>query len=76
MRVIKKEKDGHLSYLVMDPSEKSFEEFLVALNREIKIDSVEVNNEKLYQIDPSPKKLVSLIDHGFFKKTMVLIKIK
>ena len=75
LRIIKKEQNGDLSYLVIDSYEKSFQEFLVELNREIKIDSFEVNNERLYQIDPSPKKLISLIDKGFFKKTITLKKI-
>ena len=62
--------------MLLEPTDKSFNEFLLAINKEIEIDSVEVNNQKLYQIDPSPKKLVSLIEKGYFKKTITLKKLK
>lgn len=76
LRVIKKESNGDLSYLLMDPGQQSFNEFLLKLNEEIEIDSTEVNDEKLYQIDPSPKELISLIEKGYFKKKMTLKKLK
>lgn len=76
LRVVKREHNGDLSYMVMDPAEKSFNEFLLTLNEEIKIDSVEVNNEQLYQIDPTPKELISLIEKGYFKKTITLKKVQ
>jgi hypothetical protein len=76
LRVIKREANGDLSYMLMDPGEKPFNEFLLTLNKEIEIDSVEVNNEKLYQIDPSPKKLIFLIEKGYFKKTITLKKLR
>ena len=76
LRVVKREPNGDLSYMLLEPTDKSFNEFLLALNKEIEIDSVEVNNQKLYQIDPSPKKLISLIEKGYFKKTITLKKVK
>ena len=76
LRVVKRESNGDLSYMLLEPKDKSFGEFLLALNEEIEIDSVEVNNQKLYQIDPSPKKLISLIEKGHFKKTITLKKVK
>jgi len=76
LRVVKREPNGDLSYMLLEPVDKSFNEFLLALNKEIEIDSVEVNNQKLYQIDPSPKKLISLIEKGYFKKTITLKKVK
>ena len=75
VRVIKKEPNGDLSYLLMEPGKESFNEFLLKLNEEIEIDSSEVSNEKLYQIDPSPKELMSLIEKGYFKKKMKLKKL-
>ncbi len=76
LRVVKREPNGDLSYMLLEPTDKSFDEFLLALNKEIEIDSAEVNKQKLYQIDPSPKKLISLIEKGYFKKTITLKKIK
>ena len=76
LRVLKREPNGDLSYMLLEPKDQSFTEFLLALNKEIKIDSIEVTSGKLYQIDPTPKKLVSLIEQGYFKKTITLKKIK
>jgi len=76
LRVVKREPNGDLSYMLMEPSEKSFNEFLLKLNEEIQIDSIDDDNQKLYQIDPSPKELVSLIKKGYFKKTITLKKLK
>ena len=46
LRVVKPEPNGDLSYMLMEPAEKSFNEFLLTLNKEIEIDSVDVNNRK------------------------------
>jgi hypothetical protein len=75
LRVVKKESNGDLSYMYMETGEKSFQEFLYALNKEIKIDSFEVNNEMLYQIDPTPKQLIDLIKKDYFKKSITLKKV-
>lgn len=76
LRIVKKETNGNLTYMFMNAEEKSFNEFLFALNKEIKIDSFEVNGKKLYQIDPSPKQLISLVKKGYFKKSITLKKLK
>jgi hypothetical protein len=76
LRVVKREANGDLSYMLMDSGEKSFPEFVLSLNNEIKIDSFQVNDEKLYQIDPSPKQLITLISKGYFRTTMRLKKIQ
>jgi hypothetical protein len=76
LRVIKRERNGDLSYLFMDPGDKTFNEYLVELNKEIKIDSSEVDGEKLYQIDPSPRQLLGLIRKGFFRESLTLKKLK
>lgn len=76
LRVIKREGNGDLSYLFMDHADKSFNDYLIELNKEIKIDSSEMYGEKLYQIDPSPRQLLSLIRKGFFKKSLTLKKLK
>ena len=76
LRVVKREPNGDLSYMLLEPTDMSFNEFLLSINKEIEIDSIELNNQKLYQIDPSPKKLISLIEKGYFKKTITLKKVK
>jgi hypothetical protein len=76
LRVVKQESNGDLSYLFMDPGERTFNEYLLELTEEIKIDSSELHGEKLYQIDPSPRQLLSLIRNGFFRKSLTLKKLK
>jgi hypothetical protein len=76
LRVVKRENNGDLTYLFMDPGDKTFNQYLLDLNKEIKIDSSDVDGEKLYQIDPSPRQLYSLMRKGFFKKSLTLKKLK
>ena len=76
LRIIKKESNGDLSYMYMDIGEQSFNDFLIELNKDIKIDSTEIDGESLYQIDPTPKELLSLIKKGYFKKSISLKKLR
>ena len=76
LRVIKQESNGDLIYMSMETEEGKFNDLVQKLSGEVKVDSVEVNGEKLYQIDPSPKQLVRLIEKGFFKKTFRMQRIK
>ena len=76
LRVVKVEANGDLSYLFMNPGDKTFNQYLLELNEEIKIDSSEVDGEKLYQIDPSPRQLHSLMRKGFFRKSLTMKKIR
>jgi hypothetical protein len=76
LRVLRKQKNGDLLFMAMESDDKrSFNLLMTSLSKEIKIDSTEVNGSMLYQIDPNPKQLVSLITKGYFKKT-VLTKMK
>jgi hypothetical protein len=61
--------------MLMDLGAMTFDEFLLTLNKEIKIDSIDADGEKLYQIDPAAKELISLIEKGYFKKTITLKKL-
>jgi hypothetical protein len=77
LRVVKQGSNGDLVYMTMEEQDGvSFKEFLAKVSKEIKVDSVEVNGEKLYQIDPSPRQLVKLIEKGYFKKTVEMKKLK
>ena len=76
LRVIKQESNGDLVYMTMDEEGTSFNDFLAKVSREIKIDSVEINGEKLYQIDPSPKQLTRLVEKGYFRTTLRMKKLK
>lgn len=75
LRIVKQADNGDLSYMSMDHSEESFNEFIFRLNKEIQIDSFHVNNEILYQIDPTPQQLIELIEKGYFKKSVQLKRI-
>ena len=76
MRVIKQEENGDLTYMSMDVEEASFNSLLKSLSQELPVDSLEVNGEKLYQIDPTPKQLIKLIRKGYFKNTLRMKRIK
>jgi hypothetical protein len=75
LRVIQQEKNGDLVYMELEEDGKSFKDFLTKVSKEVKIDSVEINGEKLYQIDPSPKQLVKLIEKGYFRTTLRMKKL-
>ena len=75
LRVIKQEKNGDLIYMAPEQEGVDFKDYIKKLSAEIKIDSIEVNQEMLYQIDPSPNQLLNLIEKGFFSRT-VLKKLK
>ena len=75
LRVIQQEKNGDLVYMTMDEEGTSFKDFLTKVSKEIKVDSIEINGEKLYQIDPSPKQLTKLIEKGYFRTTLRMKKL-
>ncbi len=76
LRILKREKNGDLSMLSMETEEDKFQDFLLELSREVRIDSTTINEKQLYQIEPNAKQLVELINKGYFRKTVVLKKIK
>jgi hypothetical protein len=69
LRVLQQEKNGDLIYMSLEDRKMDFNEFLEKLSVEISIDSAQTESETLYQIDPTPGKLVELIEKGFFSKT-------
>ncbi len=73
LRVVKQEKNGDLLFMSME--DKDFNTFLKNLGREIKIDSSYSMDEKLYQIDPTPKQLVGLIKKKYFGQVTRIKKI-
>lgn len=68
VRVIKQEKNGDLIYMAMEEEGVDFNDYIRKLSAEIPIDSVKGKNETLYYIDPSPSRLVELIEKGYFSK--------
>jgi hypothetical protein len=71
LRVIKKEKNGDLTFMTPGQHGVDFKDYYKNLSAVISIDSAEVNGKTLYQIDPSPKQLVELIEKGFFSKAVL-----
>ena len=71
LRVIQPEKNGDMAYLVLEQQDGSFSDYLERVSFEVEIDSTSSTTEKLYQIDPTPKQLLDLIQKGFFKKTIL-----
>jgi hypothetical protein len=71
LRVFKKEKNGDLIYMIPEQEGVDFKDYISKLSKEIRIDSVTLKDEVLYQIDPSPKKLVELVEKGYFSRTLL-----
>jgi hypothetical protein len=71
LRVLQRQKNGDLLFLALDRDNKTtFNQLLKKLSTEIEIDSSSVNESMIYQIDPTPKQLVSFIKKGYFKKSL------
>jgi hypothetical protein len=71
LRVFKRQSNGDLLYMTPEQDGVDFKDYVKHLGREIRIDSIKLTDETLYQIDPTPKQLVSLIEKGYFSKTLL-----
>lgn len=71
LRVLKQDEDGNLIFMTLGQENTNFDEYLENLSGEIKIDSFQTDNGKFYQIDPTPKQLISIIEKGYVKKTVL-----
>jgi hypothetical protein len=69
LRVIKQQKNGDLVYMAMEQDDVNFNDYISKLSTEIAIDSIKLENETLYHIDPTPAQLVGLIEKGYFSQT-------
>ncbi|MDH4090597.1 MAG: hypothetical protein OEV74_18240 [Cyclobacteriaceae bacterium] len=76
LRIIKREKNGDLTYMSMDEEDRAFKDLVNDLAREVGIDSVKIDDKMLYQIDPSPRQLINLIKKGYFKKTILMQRLE
>jgi hypothetical protein len=75
LRVIQRDPNGDLRFMSMDTDENNFKSLLNKLSKEVKIDSITLSHEKLYQIDPTPKQLLKLIKKDFFNEVSRMQKI-
>lgn len=69
LRIIRQERNGDLTYLTPEQDGVDFNDYIANLASEIPIDSIKGKNEMIYYVDPSPSKLLDLVDKGFFTKT-------
>jgi hypothetical protein len=72
LRVLKQEKNGDLIYMTLEEKNADFNDFLKKLSAEIRVDSIQKEDETLYQIDPTPAELIRLIDKGFFSEERLI----
>ena len=70
LRVLHREKNGDLIYMAPEQEGVEFDDYLKKLSTQIRIDSLKVQGEMLYQIDPTPKQLVDLVEKGYFSRTL------
>jgi hypothetical protein len=71
LRVFKRQSNGDLIYMTPEQEGIDFKDYIKNLSKEIRIDSVKLKDEVLYQIDPTPRQLVSLIEKGYFSRTIL-----
>jgi len=71
VRVVKPEKDGDLIYMAPEQDGVDFKNYLNKISTEIRVDSFQVEDKMIYQIDPTPKELVRLIEKGYFTKAVL-----
>lgn len=79
LRIVERTKNGDLRYYEMDTvpeDEESRTAYLNRLQAEVPVIKTEIDGSPQYLIDPSPKKLVELIEKGFFKEKTLLVKKK
>lgn len=79
LRILKPQKNGDLIYMEMEnvPEEEAQRKpFIENLSAETPVIQTTVDSVTHYIIDPSPKKLYSLILKGFFKEKGSMVKIK
>lgn len=75
LRVLRQEKNGDLIYMSLQQKDTDFNDFLKKLSAEIRVDSIQKEDEMLYQIDPTPAMLMKLIHKGYFSESR-LIKVR
>ena len=71
LRIVKREKNGNLLYMEMEalPGEdEKKKNFIDRLSKDTPVIESQVEDKTFYIIDPSPQKLMELIDKGYFKK--------
>ncbi len=78
IRVLKPQKNGNLLYLEMENVPENDDEkkiFIEKLSKETPVIKNTIDSVTHYMIDPSPKKLYTLVKKGFFKEKSTLKKI-
>jgi hypothetical protein len=72
LRVLRQEKNGDLIYMSLQEKNTDFNDFLKKLSAEIRVDSIQKEDEMLYQIDPTPAMLMKLIHKGYFAESRLI----
>ncbi len=63
--ILKPERNGDVVFMTFQSRNERFNDYITRLSTEIDIDSVVVNEEMRYRIDPSPSELMDLIRKGY-----------
>jgi hypothetical protein len=64
--VLQQQTNGDIIYSTMPTDTEKFDELCFEVSRFVTIDSARINDESIYQIDPTPKQLIKLIEAGLF----------
>lgn len=71
LRVIKPQKNGDLLYMAPEQAGVDFKAYLKKLSTQIQIDSLQLEEKTVYQINPTPQQLINLIEGGYFSKAIL-----
>jgi hypothetical protein len=69
LRIIQQQRNGDLFYFTPEQEGVDFNDYIAKHGHEIPVDSLATDDETIYYIDPSPGKLLHLIEKGFFTRT-------
>ena len=72
LRVVQQQPSGALDFMSVNLKDDETEAAMVArLSKKIDVKKLEIEDGTFYQINPSPKQLMSLIEEGYFSKIVL-----
>jgi hypothetical protein len=72
LRVVQQLPSGALEFMSIDVKEDEAEQAMVSkLSKKMDVKKLEIEDGTFYQINPSPKQLMSLIEEGYFSKIVL-----
>jgi hypothetical protein len=71
LRVIRQKKNGDLVYMAPEQEGVDFKIYLEKISKELQVDSVQLKDKTIYQINPTPQQLIKLVESGYFSQAIL-----